>query len=66
MTRKRRANLTEAEIAKAVQMYRDGEKLDYISAIIGVGTSVIQKHAKAAGLSRSQGKRPEPADQKSA
>ena len=49
--------LTKEEIAKAIQMYRDGEKLEYIAAIIGRSMTCIHRHVKQAGLSRGKGYR---------
>ena len=56
-TRRHRPNLTKAQIDKAVQMYRDGEKLEYIAAIVGCSMTCIHRHVKQAGLSRGKGRR---------
>ena len=50
-------SLTKEQVAKAIQMYRDGEKLEYIAAIVGCSTTCIHRHIKQAGLSRGKGYR---------
>lgn len=56
-TRRHRPNLTKAQIDKLLQMYRDGEKISYIAAIIDCGTGCISRQANLAGLSRGKGRR---------
>jgi len=42
-----------------VEMYRAGEKIDYIAAVFGVTITAVCRLAKIAGLSRGRGqKRP--------
>jgi DNA invertase Pin-like site-specific DNA recombinase len=49
--------LSKEQLARIVQLYRDGEKLDYIATIMGVSMSTVHRLAKAAGLRRGHGNR---------
>lgn len=50
--------MSKEGIAKIVQMYRDGEKIDYIAAIVGCSMATVHRHAWAAGLThRGKGNR---------